>query len=248
MEKYGEDEMKYFLKSFIIFSLLAPLFIGELYSQTDSIYATVQGETAAIWHTQTYRNCASKFLMDAQLEAFHITLMEIDTIGPIANCLCYFDLSVEIGPLASGDYLVDIFGIDVIYGDTTYFGSTSFSIANTLNPLSYQIISQYQSECYNLTKVDHPAVSVPNEFEFPPVYPNPFNPITNIRYELPKSGHIELSIYDLRGQKIITLLNRNISSGEHNIKWDGSNYSSGIYFVLIKFENVIKIQKALLTK
>jgi len=186
--------------------------------------------------------------MNAQLHNFHITLMEIDTIGPIANCLCFFDLSVKIGPLSTGTYTVDIFGTDIIYGDTIYFGSTSFTIGNSINPGSLLVISQYQSDCYNLTNIDHFDEIILGEFEFAPIYPNPFNTQTIINFFLPTSENVELSIYNLEGQKITTLINRYMSSGEYSKIWDGSNLPSGIYFVRIKYGNVIKIQKAFLIK
>ena len=61
-------------------------------------------------------------------------------------------------------------------------------------------------------------------------YPNPFNPNTVIRYALPVAGHIELSIYDIIGQKAATLVSQNKQAGYHSVEWDATRFSSGVYF------------------
>ncbi len=61
-------------------------------------------------------------------------------------------------------------------------------------------------------------------------YPNPFNPSTTIRYEMSIQGHVLLRVYDELGQEVVTLVNENQSAGIHNVTWDASGQSSGIYF------------------
>ncbi len=61
-------------------------------------------------------------------------------------------------------------------------------------------------------------------------YPNPFNASTTISFDIVKSGDVNLSVYNLMGQKIETLIDRNMPAGHHNIIWDASTYSSGVYF------------------
>ncbi|MBD3232359.1 MAG: T9SS type A sorting domain-containing protein [candidate division Zixibacteria bacterium] len=60
--------------------------------------------------------------------------------------------------------------------------------------------------------------------------PNPFNAATTITYQLPESGNVNLSVYNLSGQKVATLEDGHRNAGEHSATWDASNYSSGIYF------------------
>jgi subtilisin family serine protease/tetratricopeptide (TPR) repeat protein len=69
-------------------------------------------------------------------------------------------------------------------------------------------------------------------------YPNPFNPTTSISYSLPKDSHAEISVYNVKGQKIITLLNSTQSKGNHTVIWNGKDYNnrqvgSGLYFYSI---------------
>ena len=105
--------------------ILFLFFLGSLSAQSDSLFVTVSDDTATIWHTQTYRNCGSLFVMDVQLEDSLITVTEVDT-GVPALCNCYFDLSVTICLLDPGFYTVQVFSTDSSYGYE--WGSTSFTI------------------------------------------------------------------------------------------------------------------------
>lgn len=60
-------------------------------------------------------------------------------------------------------------------------------------------------------------------------YPNPFNPSTTIKYSIPKSSDVEVTIYNLKGQKVKTLINKNHYPGNYQVTWDGSEYASGVY-------------------
>ena len=85
------------------------------------------------------------------------------------------------------------------------------------------------------------------------IYPNPFNPSTNIVFELTKNDNIRLDIYNLKGSHIINLANDIYSTGRHSIIWNGEDsnnipVSSGIYFVKFKTSNVLETKKLLLIK
>ena len=84
-------------------------------------------------------------------------------------------------------------------------------------------------------------------------YPNPFNPSTNINYTINESGKITISIFDLTGQKVKTLVNEFTGKGEHQKQWNGlsdngGQMSSGIYFVLLKTKNSAATQKIVLLR
>ncbi|MFO7660004.1 MAG: CapA family protein [Candidatus Cloacimonadaceae bacterium] len=84
-------------------------------------------------------------------------------------------------------------------------------------------------------------------------YPNPFNPETTISFYLKQDDELELSIYNIKGQKVKTLLQGRQNKGLHNIVWDGTDYnnkiiSSGIYFYNIKASGAIQTKKLLLLK
>lgn len=79
-------------------------------------------------------------------------------------------------------------------------------------------------------------------------YPNPFNPTTNIEYSIPKQAHVTLKVYDVLGNEVATLVNRELSAGVYNSKFDGSKLSSGIYFYTLSADNFIETKKLLLVK
>jgi V8-like Glu-specific endopeptidase len=79
-------------------------------------------------------------------------------------------------------------------------------------------------------------------------YPNPFNPTTNINYILPKNTNVKLRVYNILGENVITLVNEFQSKGKYNIKLDGTNLSSGIYFYVLEANDFIQTKKAMLIK
>jgi hypothetical protein len=74
---------------------------------------------------------------------------------------------------------------------------------------------------------------VPTLFKLNQNYPNPFNPETEIGFHIPKSSFVNIIIYDALGKEIETLLNENLAPGIYNVKWNASNYPSGVYFYKI---------------
>jgi len=84
-------------------------------------------------------------------------------------------------------------------------------------------------------------------------YPNPFNPTTTIMFDLGESGKTQLDIYNVKGQKVKTLLNKEMEDGSHSIVWNGKNsddkkVSSGMYFYKISVNGTYKTKKMLMLK
>ncbi len=84
-------------------------------------------------------------------------------------------------------------------------------------------------------------------------YPNPFNPETKISYSMANSGNAELSIYNIKGQRVKTLINDHVEAGEHSIIWNGkdnsdSDVSTGVYFYRLKTADGVQNKKMLLLK
>ncbi|NQT64362.1 MAG: endonuclease [Candidatus Marinimicrobia bacterium] len=92
------------------------------------------------------------------------------------------------------------------------------------------------------------APAVPSGFLLQQNYPNPFNPSTTIRYALDDRANIKLTIFDFRGNEVITLKSGKTPMGNHNIQWDGLNHSgtqvaTGVYFVQLKLGNLSQTVK-----
>ncbi len=91
-------------------------------------------------------------------------------------------------------------------------------------------------------------VSFPQKFQVRQNYPNPFNPKTMISYQLPLSSEVELSVYNLLGQKIATLVNDKQKAGKHTYQFDGSDLSSGVYLYRIKAGEFTEVKKMVLVR
>lgn len=88
----------------------------------------------------------------------------------------------------------------------------------------------------------------PDGFALYQNYPNPLNPETNIKYQIPESGNVELKIFNISGQEIKNLRNENQQAGSYEVHWDGRDHngqrvSSGIYIYQIKFNNLTQSKK-----
>ncbi|UCF62679.1 MAG: T9SS type A sorting domain-containing protein [bacterium] len=79
-------------------------------------------------------------------------------------------------------------------------------------------------------------------------YPNPFNPVTKINYQLPINSHVVLKVYDIIGREIMTLVNRTMLPGKHQVLWDASDMPSGIYYYTIQTEHYRATRKMILMK
>jgi hypothetical protein len=79
-------------------------------------------------------------------------------------------------------------------------------------------------------------------------YPNPFNPSTTIRFSLPETKKVRLTIYNILGEQIAALVNESMEAGFYNIKFDGSNYSSGVYIFMLEGDDFIQSRMMHLVK
>lgn len=78
--------------------------------------------------------------------------------------------------------------------------------------------------------------------------PNPFNPITTIKYTLPQSTYVAIDVYDRLGRPVSTLVNQNQEAGEYEVDFDAGDLPSGIYFYRIKTTEVTEVRKMLFSK
>jgi hypothetical protein len=87
-----------------------------------------------------------------------------------------------------------------------------------------------------------------SDFQLYQNYPNPFNPATQIKFALPESGNAKLTVFDVLGNEMETLVNGYFESGTFEYYFDASNFSSGIYFYTLQFNNSILSKKMILLK
>ena len=102
--------------------------------------------------------------------------------------------------------------------------------------------------CEIPASVEENYTIIPTDFQLYQNFPNPFNPVTTISYQLPKSEFINISIYNLEGQLIETLINQQIQPGFHSVEWKAKDLGSGVYFYKVTSEKYSKTGKCLLLK
>ncbi|MCK5051354.1 MAG: carboxypeptidase regulatory-like domain-containing protein [Candidatus Cloacimonetes bacterium] len=152
-----------------------------------------------------------------------------------------------------------------IYLDGELIGtstSTDFTISNLTIGQEYVVgVSvQYSDEESEIVEIDYTHTSTNSPENIVPVtklngnYPNPFNPITTISFSVSHMpSFVNIEIYNLKGQKVKTLINEQLAAGQHSVIWKGKDdsnksVSSGIYFYRMKSENYILSKKMILLK
>jgi len=95
--------------------------------------------------------------------------------------------------------------------------------------------------------------SAVTDYEFDQNFPNPFNPVTTFRFGLPQAAHVTLEVYNILGQKVTTLTDREYPPGRHTVEWDsrladGSEIASGVYFARLKAGQFTATKKMVVVK
>jgi parallel beta-helix repeat protein len=94
---------------------------------------------------------------------------------------------------------------------------------------SYADMGAYENTLGAPLGMEHAIEEIPSKFFLSQNYPNPFNPRTVIRYTLPVTCYADISVYNILGQKLATLVSQKQSAGDYNVEWDAADYASGIY-------------------
>lgn len=127
----------------------------------------------------------------------------------------------------------------------------------------YIQIGQFNTDTVNfyLARVSSigppPNKHIPKEFALYNNYPNPFNPVTKIKFELPVNGRyspsgtpyiVQILIYNILGKEVASVVNRQLKPGTYEVEWDASNYPSGVYFYKLITSDFIETKKMVLLK
>jgi hypothetical protein len=123
--------------------------------------------------------------------------------------------------------------------DTMYFSASSLALDINLNiyvtGVGHVDNGQHNFDIFTVKYSQYPTYIVSNnefinDYKLEQNYPNPFNPKTNIRFKIKDSKFIIVKVYNLLGKEVETLVNEKQAAGTNEVSFDGSNYSSGIYF------------------
>jgi len=149
-----------------------------------------------------------------------------------------FDFSSRIGVYPVVKDQIIIFPDFELAGRTQdnicYFDNISFSPSNSVG-------------------VDNRSETLPQRFALEQNFPNPFNPITTLRYELPEDSFVDVTVYDMLGNVVSNLVNANQSSGYKSVQWNATNnqgqpVSAGVYLYKIQAGDFVDTKKMILLK
>jgi len=195
-----------------------------------------------LWHTPEI-NCGLQPLWSGWLSADTFFVTVSDTGAP-ANCICLFDQTAVFGPFEHGHYILAF--------RPEEYGYYDFTIASLKKAASDYVISYHQSDCYEV-KINSKKSSLPEKYALADNFPNPFNPETTIQFDIPENSNLRLEIYNLLGQRIITLLDSRKPAGRCTLIWDGKDRSgndvaSGIYFYKLVAGDFLQVKKMVLER
>jgi len=90
--------------------------------------------------------------------------------------------------------------------------------------------------------------TIPTEYSLKQNFPNPFNPKTNISFNVAKTGFVKIVVLDIAGKEISTLVNQNLNAGSYTIDFNGAEYSSGMYFYKMVTKDFSDVKKMIFVK
>ena len=98
------------------------------------------------------------------------------------------------------------------------------------------------------TSIEKVKETLPTTYLLEQNYPNPFNPTTEINFTIPTSGSTSLEIYNVLGQRVVTLVNKELQAGSHNYKFNANNLPTGIYIYRLQSKSFSAVKKMMLIK
>lgn len=134
----------------------------------------------------------------------------------------------------------------VEFGNTYYYALKTVDSSGNMSDYSEVVSIQ-------ITSIKEYEIRLPSTYYLKQNYPNPFNPVTTISYGLPRSSNVKISIFDVTGKEIRTLVNEKQSAGAYNIEWNalnnsGKQVSSGMYIYKMESEGFQRINKMVLIR
>ncbi len=204
------------------------------------------------------------------------TTIQIDTISaPLRAKITGTRFNDEVVPTVYGNFtakkFVTVFGlylhviiIDipiVVRPDTTWFAQNVWMIKKvtpTVNvnlsnfgiPVNIPIPGNMYELSLPPVGIRNISSEIPDNFNLSQNYPNPFNPVTKIKFDIAANsvGQTFLSVYDLAGREIQTLVNEKLNPGTYEVSFDGRNLASGVYFYKLESGSYSKVLKMTLIK
>lgn len=153
------------------------------------------------------------------------------------------ELLVSAG-VGDGESVTLLWNVRVNDGVDTLAVSSGYDVdTNTFTPI-------YRTATFtNSASVNNEAIAgLPEKFDLKPNYPNPFNPSTQIAFDLPESADVRLTVFDVLGRQVATLINQSMKAGTHTVSFDAQRLASGVYIYRLEAGNFSMTRNMMLIK
>lgn len=233
----------------VIALLFVPLIASA--SGEDSLFVRFRGDTTEIWNSNVTANCASRFSIYVEAMPSGFLIIETDTSQEKMTCTCLFDLKVDLANMTPGHYFASVkreflkrYGY---WKDTlVHIGRVEFDVTPPANSQFWA--SGLQSACKPEVSVPGRSESIPYRFSLSQNFPNPFNPSTTIKFQLPRASQVNLTVFDIVGRDVSVLVNDRRDAGVHEVRFDASGLSSGVYFCRLQAGDFTQTKRLLLLR
>ena len=132
-------------------------------------------------------------------------------------------------------------------------GGTETSCWNATENPSFHVPEKFgriifSDEMATVIEQDVPKQNLPVQISLLKNYPNPFNPVTTISFNVAHKAHVELTVYNILGEKVRTLVNKELTARSYKYQFDGSGLSSGLYFYKLQIAGIMEVKKMMMLK
>lgn len=168
--------------------------------------------------------------------------------GPSSN----YRQTVKIFDITTGNAILELNDANYYYSyPTLYDLNADGTLECVITRYNYPSFNEYDLLVYNTGVTGVIANPIPMNFKVEQNFPNPFNPSTTIRYSISEDAKVKIIIFNTNGEQITTLVNEQLSAGEHEIIWNGTNSSgtrvpTGVYFYQLFTNQKSETKKMLL--
>ncbi|UCH63397.1 MAG: T9SS type A sorting domain-containing protein [Fidelibacterota bacterium] len=211
--------------------------IPDIYIQIDSVYYSAAYSGGLV--TDRWYHIAGVF--DGSAVKYYINRALKDSVPASGNITYQYENALQIGAEAGKEDLPEL--------------RTSFHGRIDAIRISGRALSPGEFLAFDAISVAVSPVQsdVPEGFSLHPAYPNPFNPVSTIRYDLPQKSEVALTVYDILGREVVRLVEGYIEPGYHQVKWDGRDKGgrevpSGIYIARLAAQEYSTSIKMLLMR
>ncbi len=211
---------------------------------TFALMLTNPGDATHLFHSRISYNTNALSLMEVRRGEVGISEGFAEFFGtPITgNGL----VDVDMAALGPDGYLIGSGA--VAYLDFSYEASEMASVVRLEEAILYDGEGNEIPLSPTDVEVENQGEAIPTEFALHHNHPNPFNPTTIIKYDLPQATYVKLVVYNVRGQKVATLVDGLVEVGHQQVVWNAKDISSGIYFYKITAGNFTNMRKMILLK